>query len=300
MGARDLLFMRPPVPDLAGRSVFVTGAAGGIGRALAVAAADAGARVAITDIDGTGLRETESLITVAGGTVLDASAGDITDHEWVDALAARIIDRHGVVDVVCNVAGVSAWGTVENLSHETWRRMVEVNLMGPIHVIEAFVPPLVHRGRGGHLVNVSSAAGLLALPWHAAYSASKFGIRGVSEVLRFDLRRHRIGVSLVVPGAVATPLVGTVDIAGIDRDHPSVRKAVGQFESRAVSPEHAAASIVDGIRHNRYMVYTSLDIRIGYWFARKFALPYEVVMRIANDRFDRLARISRATSRRTE
>ncbi|MBE7161091.1 MAG: SDR family oxidoreductase, partial [Williamsia herbipolensis] len=199
MGARDLLFMRPPVPDLAGRSVFVTGAAGGIGRALAVAAADAGARVAITDIDGTGLRETASLITAAGGVVLDASAGDITDHEWVDALAARIIDRHGVVDVVCNVAGVSAWGTVENLSHETWRRMVEVNLMGPIHVIEAFVPPLVHRGAGGHLVNVSSAAGLLALPWHAAYSASKFGIRGVSEVLRFDLRRHRIGVSLVVP-----------------------------------------------------------------------------------------------------
>ncbi|MGZ8176569.1 SDR family oxidoreductase [Williamsia sp. SKLECPSW1] len=299
MGVRDLVFMRPPVPDLTGRSVFVTGAAGGIGRALAVAAAAAGARVAITDIDGAGLAETENLIAGSGGTVLDASVGDITDHDWVDALAARIIAAHGVVDVVCNVAGVSAWGTVENLSHETWRRMIEVNLMGPIHVIEAFVPPMVERGGRGHLVNVSSAAGLLAFPWHAAYSASKFGIRGVSEVLRFDLRRHRIGVSLVVPGAVATPLVGTVDIAGIDRDHPVVRKAVEQFESRAVSPEHVADAILAGIRRNRFLVYTSIDIRVAWWFARKFALPYEIVMRIGNDRFDRLARISRATSRRT-
>ena len=79
--------------------------------------------------------------------------------------------------------------------------------MGPIHVIETFVPPMVAAGRGGHLVNVSSAAGLVALPWHAAYSASKYGLRGLSEVLRFDLARHRIGVSVVVPGAVKTPLV---------------------------------------------------------------------------------------------
>ena len=80
--------------------------------------------------------------------------------------------------------------------------MVDINLMGPIHVIEGFLPPMVAAGRGGHLVNVSSAAGLVALPWHAAYSASKYGLRGLSEVLRFDLARHRIGVSVVVPGAV--------------------------------------------------------------------------------------------------
>ena len=92
--------------------------------------------------------------------------------------------------------------------------------MGPIHVIETFVPPMVAAGRGGHLVNVSSAAGLVALPWHAAYSASKYGLRGLSEVLRFDLARHGIGVSVVVPGAVKTPLVHTVEIAGVDRDHP--------------------------------------------------------------------------------
>ena len=137
--------------------------------------------------------------------------------------AADIHIRHPAMDVVMNIAGVSAWGTVDQLTHEHWKSMIDVNLMGPIHVIETFVPPMVAAGRGGHLVNVSSAAGLVALPWHSAYSASKFGLRGLCEVLRFDLARHRIGVSVVVPGAVKTPLVETVQIAGVDRDDPRVR-----------------------------------------------------------------------------
>ncbi len=95
--------------------------------------------------------------------------------------------------------------------------------MGPISVLECFVPPMIEARRGGHVVNVASVAGLFGLPWHAPYSAAKFGLRGVSEVLRFDLRKNRIGVSLVCPGAVKTPLVGTVDIVGVDRDSPKMR-----------------------------------------------------------------------------
>jgi short-subunit dehydrogenase len=184
-----------------------------------------------------------------------------------------------------NIAGVSAWGTVENLEHRHWKAMIDVNLMGPIHIIENFVPPMVRAGRGGHLVNVSSAAGLLALPWHAAYSAGKFGLRGLSEVLRFDLRRHGIGVSLVVPGAVRTPLVQTVQIVGVDRDDPRVRRLTRMFEKRAVVPEKVADRIVDGMRKDRFLVYTSSDIRIADWSARKFAPLYEFAMRKANDRF---------------
>ena len=165
--------------------------------------------------------------------------------------------------------------------------MVDVYLMGPIHIIESFVPPMVRAGRGGHLVNVSSAAGLLALPWHAAYSASKFGLRGVSEVLRFDLKRHGIGVSLVVPGAVKTPLVGTVEIAGVDRDDPRIRKAIHRFEKRAVTPEKVASCIIAGVKKDRYLVYTSPDIRFGYWWARKFSPPYDFVMQRANDQFSK-------------
>lgn len=292
MSIKDLLVMKVPVKSISGKRVLITGAGSGIGKATALAAARDGAALVLTDIVADNLDETVAEVRKADGKVLFHRAGDVSDYEWVRRFAQQVDAEVGVMDVVMNIAGVSAWGTVENLEHRHWKKMVDVNLMGPIHIIECFVPQIVRRGRGGHLVNVSSAAGLLALPWHAAYSASKFGIRGVSEVLRMDLRRHKIGVSLVCPGGVDTPLVGTVDIAGLDRDNPVIQREIGHFHKVAVSPEKAADAILRGVRKNQFMVYTSFDIRFGYFVARKFALPYEVVMRIANNRFDQLARIS--------
>jgi short-subunit dehydrogenase len=134
---------------------------------------------------------------------------------------------------------------------------------------------------------VSSAAGLIGLPWHAAYSASKFGLRGLSEVLRFDLARHRIGVSVVVPGAVRTPLVNTVEIAGVDRDDPQVSRWVDRFSGHAVSPEKAADKILSGVTRNRFLIYTSVDIRALYLFKRVAWWPYSVAMRQANVMFSR-------------
>jgi len=274
--------------DLTGRKCLITGAASGIGRATAIAAAAAGMRLVLTDIDADGLAGTAARIRAGGGEVLEVQVLDVSDYEAVTTWAKRVHEEYGSLDVVMNIAGIATWGTVENLEHRHWKSMVDVNLMGPIHIIENFVPPMVAAGRGGHLVNVSSAAGLLALPWHAAYSAAKFGLRGVSEVLRFDLERHDIGVSLVVPGAVRTPLVGTVRIVGVDRDDPRVQRMVKLFEGHAVTPEKVADRIIAGVRHNRFLVHTSPDIRIGYWFARKFAWPYEVVARIANREFAKL------------
>ncbi len=276
--------------NLGGKKCLITGAGSGIGRATALACAAEGAQLFLTDINEVGLAETVATITARGGDIAESRALDIADYDAVTGWAVQVHDEHGSLDVVMNVAGISAWGTVENLEHRHWKSMVDVNLMGPIHVIENFVPPMVRAGRGGHLVNVSSAAGLLALPWHAAYSASKFGLRGVSEVLRFDLEQHGIGVSLVVPGAVQTPLVGTVEIAGVDRNDPKVQKAVHLFERRAVTPEKVAQCIVRGIEKKRFLVYTSPDIRFGYWWARKFAWPYEFVMRQANRQFSKFLR----------
>ena len=160
--------------------------------------------------------------------------------------------------------------------------MIDVNLMGPIHIIEAFVPAMIRAGRGGHLVNVSSAAGLVGLPWHAAYSASKFGLRGLSEVLRFDLREHRIGVSLVCPGGVTTPLTETVEIAGVDRSGPRFAALQAHFRRRAVTPEQAAAAILRGLRRNRYLVYTSRDIQALHLVQRLCPPVYSALMSAAN------------------
>jgi NAD(P)-dependent dehydrogenase (short-subunit alcohol dehydrogenase family) len=273
------------------RRALVTGAAGGIGRAVALQLAREGAQLYLTDVNADGLAETvalaQAIAASTGARVAEHRALDITDYDAVAAFADDIHCRHSAMDIVMNIAGISAWGTVDRLTHQHWRSLVEVNLMGPIHVIESFVPAMISARRGGRLVNVSSAAGLVALPWHAAYSASKYGLSGLSEVLRFDLARHRIGVCLVVPGAVDTPLVQTVQIAGVDRNDPGVQRWVSRFSGHAVTPEAAADKILGGVARNRFLIYTSRDIQALYAFKRFAWLPYSLTMKQVNVLFNR-------------
>lgn len=260
----------------------VTGAASGIGRAVAIAAADRGAILHLTDRNAALLEEVAGQVRGAGGRVGAVQALDVREIDAVRGFAAAVHEQAVAADIVMNVAGIAIWGTVERMQHEQWRSVIDVNLMGPIHVIETFLPKMVEAGRGGHLVNVSSAAGLIGLPWHGAYSASKFGLRGLSEVLRYDLRRHKIGVSIVCPGGVDTPLTSTIEVAGIDTTSKRFQKMQARFRKRAVTPEQAANSIIRGVIAKRYLVHTSGDIRLLY--AVKHFMPhvYNVVMRVAN------------------
>jgi NAD(P)-dependent dehydrogenase (short-subunit alcohol dehydrogenase family) len=251
---------KPPVPELAGRVSVITGAASGIGRATARLVVQRGGRVVLTDVNAAAL---DLVVDELGDAVVFSRALDVTDAEAVQTLAADVPEP---VDIIMNVAGIATWGRVDRLTHEQWRRTVDVDLMGPIHVIEAFVPPLIAARRPGQIVNVSSAAGLIPLPWHAPYSAAKYGLRGVSEVLRHDLRRHRIGVTLVCPGGVDTGMVETVDIAGIDR--AALAAFTGRFRKHAKSPEHVARCIAHGVVNNKALVHTSLDIRLLYGLGR--------------------------------
>jgi NAD(P)-dependent dehydrogenase (short-subunit alcohol dehydrogenase family) len=278
------------IESLAGKRCLITGAASGIGRATAMAAGARGAELFLTDRDADGLESAAAEIRAAGGTVIHFAVADVADHEAVVALAGEVHALAPSMDVVMNIAGISTWGKIEQLEHEHWRRTIEIDLMGPISVLECFVPPMIEARRGGHIVNVASVAGLFGLPWHAPYSAAKFGLRGVSEVLRFDLRKNRIGVSLVCPGAVKTPLVGTVDIVGIDRESQKVRKLIALFERRAVSPDSVAEKIVEATEKNRYMVFSSPDGRILHWVQRYFEPIYRLIMRVMNRELNRAAR----------
>jgi NAD(P)-dependent dehydrogenase (short-subunit alcohol dehydrogenase family) len=275
--------------SLQGKKCFITGAASGIGRATARAAGARGALLFVTDRDAVRLEQAVAELHAEGAQVVAWRALDIADVDAVRGFADHLHAHHGSMDILMNVAGISIWGTVENLEHQHWRRLVEINLMGPIHVIESFIPEMIRAGRGGHLVNVSSAAGLFGLPWHAAYSATKFGLRGISEVLRFDLARHGIGVSLVCPGGVDTPLVSTIEVVGVEDRLAQLQALKKRFQKHAVSPEQAARAILRGIERDQYMVFTSLDIRVGFWFQRMFPLPYELVMRFMNDRLHDLS-----------
>lgn len=273
---------RRRIRSLRDRNVFVTGAASGIGRAVAEAAAREGAVLHLTDIQAELLDTVAEEIRRDGGQVAFVRAADLSDYEQVRVLAADLTRDHGAMEVVMNVAGISTWGTVRSLEHRDWQRLVDVNLMGPIHVIEELIPPMIDARRGGHLVNVSSAAGIIGMPWHAAYSATKFGLRGVSEVLRFDLRRHRIGVSLVCPGGVRTGLTQTIRIAGVDKDTPAFKRALAGFHKRAVTPEKAAEAIIKGVHRNKYWVYTSTDIRLVHLLQRYFPPGYALAMHAMN------------------
>src|SRR6185436_7195079 len=122
------------------KKCFITGAASGIGRATALAAAARGAELLLTDVNAEGLDGAVAAVRAAGGTVLAHRALDVADYDAVRSFADEIYSSFGCMDVVMNVAGISVWGTVEDLEHKHWRKAVEVDLMGPIHVIESFLP----------------------------------------------------------------------------------------------------------------------------------------------------------------
>ena len=267
-------FSKPPVPELAGRVSLVTGAASGIGRATARLVVQRGGRVVLTDVDAAAL---DVVAAELGDAVVCSRAFDIADADAVRAFAGEVGEP---VDIIMNVAGIATWGRVDRLTHEQWRRTVDVDLMGPIHVIEAFVPPLIAARRPGQVVNVASAAALIPLPWHAPYSAAKYGLRGLSDVLRHDLRRHRIGVTLVCPGGVDTGLVDTVDIAGIDR--AKLSSFTARFQKHAKSAEHVAHRIVDGVVDNKALVHTSLDIRLLYGLGRIAPPLQDALLRVGH------------------
>jgi NAD(P)-dependent dehydrogenase (short-subunit alcohol dehydrogenase family) len=275
--------------NLQNKKCLITGAASGIGKATAILAAQHGAELFLTDINKTALLEVTEQIRANNGSVSFFRDLDISDYEQVKLMADDIHKTFGSLDILMNIAGIAIWGSVENMQHAEWRKVIDINLMGPIHVMETFLPEMIKAEKGGHLVNVASAAGLFGLPWHGAYCASKYGLRGVSDVLRYDLHKHKISVSLVCPGAVETGLVQSVQIAGIShRSEEEVKKIKARFQQYAITPEKAAVAILEGIRKKQYMVFTSPDIKFGYFSQRKFTAIYEWTMQQMNNYFQKI------------
>jgi NAD(P)-dependent dehydrogenase (short-subunit alcohol dehydrogenase family) len=271
--------------DIGKRTVFITGAASGIGRATALRMACDGGRLFLTDIDQAGLDETCRLIGRQGGEVCLAKAFDIADYQAVRSFADVVHASYGSLDIIINVAGIALFSQVEDMRHEDWEKVIRVNLWGPVHGIECFVPEMIRSGRPGHIVNVSSTAGIIGLPWHAAYAASKHALVGISEVLRYDLKKHRIGVSVICPGAVNTGMVQSVEIHA---PQESLEKGRGLFMKIAIPPEKVADLIAGAICCGRFLVITSSDIKVLYFFKRVINPLYHLIMQIFTRTMDRM------------
>src|SRR5882757_8236811 len=189
--------------ELSGKTAFVTGGAGGIGFALGRAFAEACMKLMLADI------ETEALIAAVKslhniGPAVRGVLCDVADAASVDRAAKETIEAFGNVHVVCNNAGVAAAGGIDDISLDNWRWVIDVNLMGVLHGIRAFLPHIRGHGEGGHFVNTASMAGMITGLGFSPYGASKFAVVGMSEGLATQLKPLGIGVSVLCPSFVRT------------------------------------------------------------------------------------------------
>jgi NAD(P)-dependent dehydrogenase (short-subunit alcohol dehydrogenase family) len=255
------------IRSLHGRTAVVTGAASGIGRATALALARRGAGLVVCDVNDDGLAAVAGEIRALGRDVL-ARRADVARAEEMEALAAAVHERVEAVDLLVNNAGVGLGGGALHTSLEDWRWIVGINLFGVIHGCHFFVPAMVRRGRGGHVVNVSSAAGYVASEALAAYATTKFGVFGFSEALRQELRRHHIGVTTVCPGIINTPITASSPLRGPDATLEARAYMIEVYRRRNYPPERVAENILRAVQRNRGVAPISPEAWIMYGLKR--------------------------------
>jgi NAD(P)-dependent dehydrogenase (short-subunit alcohol dehydrogenase family) len=189
--------------ELAGKAAFVTGAASGIGLAMATAFARKGMKVMLADIEIGALDKAVEALR-AGGADVRGVVCDVADPASVDRAAEASFRAFGNVHVVCNNAGVAGGGGIDQISVDDWRWVIDVNLMGVVHGIRSFLPHIRAHGEGGHIVNTASMAGMNAGLGVSPYSATKFAVVSLSEGLSAQLKPLGIGVSVLCPSYVRT------------------------------------------------------------------------------------------------
>ncbi len=249
--------------DFSGKVVVVTGGAHGLGEATVRAFAARGAKLAICDIDGEGLREIKGALEALGVPVMT----DITDvsRAWqVEEFRDRVLKEMGRVDVLVNNAGVACAGMLEDMTLEDWQWITGINMWGVIHGSHFFYPRMVEQG-GGHIVNISSAAGLTPLPMLAAYCGTKSAVLSMTRVWRAEAARHGVGFTAVCPGFMTTDILKSTRMCSGTprRTPPEVMKGIESFFARGqYDPGKVADAIVRAVEKNRGLVRPGVETLI--------------------------------------
>ena len=259
---------------LRGGVAVITGAASGIGAALAVDLARRGMHLALVDLDAAGLESTAAQARTAGVTV-STHAMDVADHAAVAALPAAVLATHGHVTALVNNAGVAIGGMFEQVDASDFDWLMDINFGATVRLTRAFLP-LLARESAAQLVNVSSIFGIIAPPAQTAYSASKFAVRGFSESLRHELELagSPVGVTIVHPGGVRTSisenarLAKGLDAADVARERANWRSLL------ALAPEKAAEVIAVAIERRDPRVLVGQDAKAAALVQRLFPVTY--------------------------
>ncbi len=248
-----------------GRVAIVTGAASGIGKALAGALAQRGATVVIADIDEAGVKAAADALAAGPPGRVSAVALDVTDAEAVASLVERVADDHGHLDFLFNNAGIAVAGPVSELTLAHWNRTIDVNLRGVVHGVVAAYPIMIRQGRG-HIVNTASLAGLLPAPMLTPYGMTKHGVVSLSESLRMEAVQHGVRVSVVCPGVIDTPLLdkgNPPDLPPV-ADVPNARTLLTKMVGRAYPAASLAEDVLEGVARNRPIIVTPRHARIPW------------------------------------
>ncbi|MBW2231420.1 MAG: SDR family NAD(P)-dependent oxidoreductase [Deltaproteobacteria bacterium] len=264
--------------SLRGKTALVTGAASGIGLETALAFARRGADLVICDLDETRLGAAGERIEGLGRSVL-ARRVDVSSADEMRAFAAEVHQGIDAVDILMNNAGVAIGGPFLSTSLEDWNWILGINTLGVVHGCHFFIPNMVRRAQGGHVINVSSAAGYSASSMLPAYNATKFSVLGLSEALWEELRPHAIGVTAVCPGLIDTPITRNARLVG-EMDKPEMREdMVRGYQRRGYTPDRVARNILKAVEKNRLVAPISPEAwalyyvkRFAPWLLRRIGL----------------------------
>ncbi|MBI4953603.1 MAG: SDR family NAD(P)-dependent oxidoreductase [Myxococcales bacterium] len=263
-------------PTSAGKVAIVTGAASGIGRALAGELALAGADVVLADIDEPGAVAAASDAATRGGRA-EAVRVDVTDAAAVEALVTRVGAERGRLDFMFNNAGIAFIGDTLSMTLEDWNRIIDVNLRGVVHGVRAAYAYMAARG-DGHIVNTASVSGLIPAPGFTAYAASKHAVVGLSVSLRAEAAPRGVRVSCACPGFIDTPLKHHAKVVGLDRE--AVTASLARLFASA---DDCARAILRGVAKNQGIIVVTGHARFAHAVNR---LAPGLVARLA----ERLAR----------
>lgn len=244
-----------------GKIALITGGSSGIGFAVARSLADHGAQVWLIARREEQLRSALETISCETEGHCGTISADVSDWEQVAAAVAQVEQEVGLPDLVVNSAGVVQPGYFQDLDLDVFRWMMDINYYGTLHVCKAVVPGMIARG-SGHIVNISSLAGLVGVFGYTAYGASKFAVSGFTDTLRSELKPLGIGVSIVYPVDTDTP-----QLAYENEYKPPETKAIGGT-ANVMSPEEVAQSILHNVERGRYMILPGFDGKLLYWVSR--------------------------------
>jgi NAD(P)-dependent dehydrogenase (short-subunit alcohol dehydrogenase family) len=258
--------------ELAGKTAFVTGGAGGIGLALGQAFAEAGMKVMLADIEPDALAAAVKSLDHFGPNIRGVGC-DVADPASVERAAQASYEAFGNVHVVCNNAGVAAGGGVDSISLDSWRWVLDVNLMGVLHGIRSFLPHIRAHGEGGHIVNTASMAGMASGLGFGPYTASKFAVVAMSEGLAMQLKPLGIGVTVLCPGYVRTRIgesarnrperYGPAQTPDPASPTGAMVAEIAKLLEAGLDPSEVAAKVLAAIRDDELYVFTHPEMRAG-------------------------------------